>query len=80
MEQQIVGKFQKSNTHKFRGIGNLPTPQSYWFVLINQRNNKTKQIKRKKLFSTQLYSLKLSIFFCSHSLYSLQLSSALQCV
>jgi hypothetical protein len=38
----------------------LPTPRSYWFVLINQGNNTNKE-EEKKLFSTQLYTLKLSL-------------------
>ena len=39
---QLVGKFQNSNTHKFTWFGNLPTPESYWLVLITQRNNTNK--------------------------------------
>jgi hypothetical protein len=38
----------------------LPTSRSYWFVLINQGNNTNKE-EEKKLFSTQLYTLKLSL-------------------
>jgi hypothetical protein len=57
-EGKIVRKFQKSNTHKFTWFGNLPTPQSYWFVLIKLRNNtNNKTRRRRRFFSTQLNSL-----------------------
>jgi len=67
-----VGSFKQSNTHKFTWFGNLPTPRSYWFVLIklgNNTNNKTRR-RRKILYSTQL-SLALSLcvsllFFSSY--------------
>jgi hypothetical protein len=58
----VVGLFKQSNTHKFTWFGNLPTPRSYWFVLIklgNNTNNKTRR-RRKILYSTQL-SLALSL-------------------
>ena len=58
----VVRIFQKSNTHKFTWFGNLPTPRSYWFVLIllrNNTNNKTR--RRRKFFSTQLNSLSSSL-------------------
>jgi hypothetical protein len=54
-EETNVRIFQKLNTHKFTWFGNLPTPRSYWFVLIllrNNTNNKTR--RRRKFFSTQL--------------------------
>jgi len=50
----VIGLFQKSNTHKFTWFSNLPTPQSYWFVLINQRNNTNKEEEKTLLNSTLL--------------------------
>ena len=58
----VVGCFQWSNTHKFTWFGNLPTPRSYCFVLIKLKNYTNKGGGHKTL-STQLYSLKLSLFF-----------------
>ena len=53
----IVGYFQNSNTHKFTWFGNLSTPRSYWFILINLTNNtNNKTRRRRKFFSTQLNS------------------------
>jgi hypothetical protein len=65
----VVGQFQNSNTHKFTWFGNLPTPRSYWFVLIklrNNTNNKTRRRRKNLLYSTQALSL---TFFslCFHS-------------
>jgi hypothetical protein len=58
----VVGKFQNSNTHQFTLFGNLPTPRSYWFVLIKLRNNTNNKTKEEeKIFSTQL-KLSLSRF------------------
>jgi hypothetical protein len=59
---QLLGNFQNSNTHKFTWFGNLPTPRSYWFVLMKITNNTNKRGGDQTL-STQLYSLKLSLFF-----------------
>jgi hypothetical protein len=57
-----VGLFPELNHTQFTWFGNLPTPRSYWFVLMKLTNNTNKGGGDKTL-STQLYSLKLSLFF-----------------
>ena len=57
-----VGSFKQSNTHKFTWFGNLPTPRSYWFVLMKLTNNTN---KRRRKNSTQLNTLKLSLSLLS---------------
>ena len=77
----IVGLFQKSNTQIY--VVQQLAYSTELLVYINQSKKQYKQRRRRKLFSTQLYSLKLSLFLCSRSLcslYSLLLSSSLQCV
>ena len=62
-QEQCVGEFQNSNTHKFTWFGNLPTPRSYWLVLITQRNNTNKGGGEN---SSQLNSTHSSSLCCSH--------------
>jgi len=59
---QAVGLFPELNHTQFTWFGNLPTLRSYWFVLMKLTNNTNKGGGDKTL-STQLYSLKLSLFF-----------------
>ena len=47
-----VGSFNQSNIHRFTWFDNLPTPRSYWFVLITQRNNTNKEEEKTLLNST----------------------------
>jgi hypothetical protein len=66
----VVRKFQKSNTQIFTWFGNLPTPRSYWFVLIKLETiQTTKQGGGENLlYSTQALSLSLTFFsLCFHS-------------
>ena len=58
----VVGFIPEFKHTQFTWFGNLPTPRSYWFILIKLRNNTNKGGGDKTL-STQLYSLKLSLFF-----------------
>jgi len=60
----VVGKFQNSNTHEFTWFGNLPTPRSYWFVLIKLRNNTNNKTRRRRK-SSLLNSSSLSHVFFS---------------
>jgi len=71
-----VGVFQKSNAHKFTWFGNLPTPRSYWFVLITQRNNTNKEEEKTFLNSTlHTQALNCSLSFLSvFSLFSATIS------
>jgi len=60
-----VGTFKQSNTHKFTWFDNLPTPHSYWFVLIklgNNTNNKTRRRRQIPLLNSTLPS-SLSLCF-----------------
>jgi hypothetical protein len=59
---QVVVQFPELKHTQFTWFGNLPTPRSYWFVLMKITNNTNKRGGDKTL-STQLYSLKLSLFF-----------------
>jgi hypothetical protein len=77
--EQHVRIFQKSNTHKFTWFGNLPTPRSYWFVLINQRNNTNKE-EEKTLFNSTLLTQALSILLLSFSLFSTLILSSSMCL
>jgi hypothetical protein len=74
--QVRVGTFKQSNTHKFTWFGNLPTPRSYWFVLMKLTNNTN---KRRRKNSTQLNTLKLSLLFFlsvfSHTFHLLNISA-----
>ena len=54
--------FKQSNTHKFTWFGNLPTPRSYWFVLIKLSNNTNNKTRRRK---TSLLNSTLSVFSSS---------------
>ncbi|XP_052305884.1 disease resistance protein Roq1-like isoform X1 [Populus trichocarpa] len=72
-----VGKNPELKHTQFTWFGNLPTPRSYWFVLMKLTNNTNKGGGDKTL-STQLYSLKLSLFFSVLS--SLCVSHAALCV
>ena len=56
-----VGLFPELKHAQFTWFGNLSTPRSYWFVLMKLTNNTNKG--GDKTLSTQLYSLKLSLFF-----------------
>jgi hypothetical protein len=65
----LLGYFQNSNTHQFTWFGNLPTPRSYWFVLIKLRNNTNNKTRRRRK-SSLLNSSSLSLTFfslCFHS-------------
>jgi hypothetical protein len=75
----VVRIFQKSNTHKFTWFGNLPTPRSYWFVLINQRNNTNKE-EEKTLLNSTLLTQALSILLLSFSLFSTLILSSSMCL
>jgi hypothetical protein len=57
---EAVGIFPELKHTQFTWFGNLPTPRSYWFVLMKLTNNTNKGGGDKTL-STQLYSLKLSL-------------------
>ena len=59
-EERSVEIFPELNHTQFTWFGNLPTPRSYWFVLMKLTNNTNKGGGDKTL-STQLYSLKLSL-------------------
>jgi len=59
----VVGSFTQSNTYQFTWFGNLPTPRSYWLVLITQRNNTNKGGGEN---SSQLNSTHSSSLCCSH--------------
>jgi hypothetical protein len=53
---------------QFTWFGNLPTPRSYWFVLIKLRNNTNNKTRRRRknsslLNSTLSSSLSLSLCF-----------------
>jgi len=62
----LLGYFRNSNTHKFTWFGNLPTPRSYWFVLIKLRNNTNNKTRRRRetslLNSSSLSHVFLSVF------------------
>ena len=68
---------------KFTWFGNLPTPRSYWFVLIKLRNNTNNNTRRRRksslLNSTLSSSLSvfLSISSSPYSSHSLLTSSSL---
>ena len=60
----IVGTFPELKHAQFTWFGNLPTPRSYWFVLIkvtNNTNNKTRRRRNSSLLNSTLPS-SLSVF------------------
>jgi hypothetical protein len=58
-----VGTFKQSNTHKFMWFGNLPTPRSYWCVLIKLSNNTNNKTRRKTSLLNSTLSSSLSLCF-----------------
>ena len=54
-----VMKIQNSNTHQIYMVRQLPTPRSYWLVLINQGNNTNKE-EEKTLLNSTLHTQALS--------------------
>jgi len=77
---RFVGQFQNSNTHKFTWFGNLPTPRSYWFVLIKLRNNTNNKTRRRRksslLNSSSLSHVFLSVFSLFSAFFTHQPSSS----
>jgi histone H3 len=75
----VLGYFQNSNTHKFTWFSNLPTPRSYWFVLIKLRNNTNNKTRRRRK-SSLLNSSSLSHVFslCVFTLLCVLYSPTLQ--
>ena len=62
--QHCVGLFPELKHAQFTRFGNLPTPRSYWFVLMKLYKQYKQQYKEEeKIFSTQLNSPQLSLFF-----------------
>jgi len=66
-----VGIFPELKHTQFTWFGNLPTPRSYWFVLMKLTNNTTKEeenLLNSTLHSSSLYSSlfsRLSVFSIS---------------
>jgi hypothetical protein len=52
-----VGIFPELKHTQFTWFGNLPTPRSYWFVLMKLTNNTNKGGGENLLYSTQALSL-----------------------
>ena len=78
--EQHVRIFQKSNTHKFTWFGNLPTPRSYWFVLIKLWNNTNKRRRKTQLNSTLSSSLFSSFSLCFRTLFTCSTSQLFICL
>ena len=59
-----VGMFPELKHTQFMWFGNLPTPRSYWFVLMKLTNNTTKEeenLLNSTLHSSSLYSSLFSL-------------------
>jgi hypothetical protein len=56
---QLLWKFRTQTDIRFMWFGNLPTPRSYWLVLINQGNNTDKE-EEKTLLNSTLHTQALS--------------------
>jgi hypothetical protein len=55
----MLWKFRTQTHIRFTWFGNLPTPRSYWLVLINQGNNTNKE-EEKTLLNSTLHTQALS--------------------